>query len=132
MQISKNNSVSFGALLGKKEITYHHGSGIDSIKIVQHVHPFKDEFQSGKEKPISVDEIAKKDPFVKKLMEARVTCRPEVAVEKALPFTKDEFIRAKQCPKAPDVSKEALDFIDSGYNTTTITHKGYFTDKFTQ
>ena len=132
MQVSKISGVSFGALLGKKEITYNHGSGMDSVKLVQHVHPFKDEFQSSEKMQISADEIATKDPFVKKLMEISGNCKSEVIVEDALPFTKEEFIHAKQCPKAADVSQKALDFIDSDYNTTIITHKGYFPDGFTQ
>ena len=128
MKVSGVNNISFKALLGKKEVIHYHGSGIDSVRTIQHVYPFKDEFKSAAEQDKAMEKF-RESSFVKNrnfksdLMQRRL----DIVCEDTLPFTKVEYLIAKQCPNMEGVSQQALDFVKSDEHSTTITkHVGFF------
>ncbi len=121
MRISNNFQQNFKALMGKREIYRHQGSGVDSVKYIQHVHPFKDEYKSQAELDCAVDKFMlgnfsnkfNKSPY-------RPYTKFEVVVEPTLPFTKDEFIFAQECPNSKDANPQALEFIEKGEYCETL------------
>ena len=134
MNISKINAVNFGALLGKKEVNYYHGSGLDKMKTIQHIYPFKDEFVNSKSQKEEMEKFKKTNYYsFQEISQGISKSEYEIAVEKPLDFTKEEFLQAKQHPRSKDVSKKALEFIKSDeYNTTKIKHFGAYPTIFVQ
>ena len=121
---SLNNAMlkpSFGAVIGKLEISEYYGSGINTVTKTFHVYPFKDEF-------ISKEERVKKEkqiidgafPDIEPLYGGMIK-RAKVVFENPLPFTQQEFEQALKYPGNPGVSKEALDFIRSDDYCATVT-----------
>ena len=123
-----NNQTSFGMLMGKKDVTYHHGKDTNTISTVQHLYPFKDEFKSAEEVERALTQF-KRSSFYKEQNEpdsdTKELRKYSLALEKTLPFTREEFCRTLIAPKAYNSSKAAFDFMRSKeYDTTTIKHTG--------
>ncbi len=156
MQISKINNVSFGAYVGETEVKYYCGSGIDSSKTIQHIYPFKDEFKSREDQDDAVKAYIHSDSFIKTvsapLAASGITKNTndgaseidgkvylpylglhtaEVVVEDTLPFTKEEYLRARYTPGAENISKEAVNFAAGNHHTTSFTLSGWVPERFT-
>ncbi len=128
MRISNNFQPNFKALMGKRKIYRHQGSGVDSVQYIQHIHPFKDEYKSQAELDCAVDKFMN-GSFSNKFNQSpyRPYTKFEVVVEPTLSFTKEEFLYAQKFPAANDANLEALDFIEKGeYNETLIKETSTF------
>lgn len=121
MQISNNFNTNFGALFGKKEITTKYGKNNDvEITTIQHVYPFKDEFQSKKDMRDWLRDL-RQSSFYKQQNEASfgVSKKYSVIIEPALPFSKETFEHAK---------KDGVQLLHdpSSFYTVTNRYEGYY------
>ncbi|MBQ4647443.1 MAG: hypothetical protein IJB79_08860 [Candidatus Gastranaerophilales bacterium] len=128
MKINSFNSTSFKALVGKTDVNYFHGSGIDSAAVVHHIHPFSGEIQNEQQKQLLLNKC--KAAFEGVVYNSHTPTKHSFIIENSLPFTKEEFETARRYPNAPGVSQSVKDFINSDYNATTTKHSGYYMDTY--
>ncbi len=128
MKINSLNTTSFKALHGKTDVNYFHGSGIDSVAVVHHIHPFSGEIQNEQQKQQLLNKCVA--AFQNVPFDGHAMTKHSFVIENPLPFTQSEFEFARKCPKAPNASQSAKEFINSDYNAQTIRHSGYYMDTF--
>ncbi len=121
MKISALNNMSFGAILGKKEITKYRGDNSSIVMVLQHIHPFKDEFLSSEDKETIKEELEIRGitENSKQYFTDSYVIR-DIVIDEPLPFTKLDYINSA-FPKIPaKVNKDVSNFIHSGEISTVI------------